>query len=618
MSLYQQPDYRYPPRFPGPAQPFYHQPPPPPPAPVSQPFYHVDPVTFRRDYSTRLAELTVNSRPIIQSLSMLAQDYSQYSSIVAQCLEAHIRKVPPWMKLPAFYLLDAITKNVFDPYAREFSSFVIQLFLETYNVVDQSTRGKMEEMLITWRNSSPTGKELFGAPVQIAIERGVWGGSSFEASRSEISVSQVLSELEFTLSQKDRVLKAQPYDSVTQTQITVLHRLREVVQRGVSQNELKAILDQLRSMMRSQPAPQPPRPSAPPAQSWAPPAPAYPQAPPMPPQSQWTPNAAPYPSQPPAFSPQSSTTPAPPAPAPVDISALLSNLVKAGVVTTGAAPTAVGSSSQEQSKPSIGSDRDSARQYRQAILQQPVKLNSLDILKTRSPAVFFLYDQLPLQCKQCSMRFADTPTGKKERDEHIDAHFEQARRGTQNVGRGHSRNWFINVEDWVQNPSNLKGKGRADGVRTGTKPLSAEEAAKRTAELKAQYVVIPPGSEAQVMSCPICKEKIKTEFLEDDEEWVWRNATKKDGKVYHATCHAEAAVSTSTLVTRLKTGLNSRSRSTTPETATRSPRLTPTKAALVSQLMAMDSLLGTKRKAEPDHDFPKTETPPLKKLALVS
>jgi hypothetical protein len=57
------------------------------------PVYHVDPNTFRRDYTMRLAELTINSRPIIQNLSMLAQDYVRFAEIVAQCIEAHIRRV---------------------------------------------------------------------------------------------------------------------------------------------------------------------------------------------------------------------------------------------------------------------------------------------------------------------------------------------------------------------------------------------------------------------------------------------------------------------------------------------------------------------------------------------
>lgn len=66
---------------------------PQPPAPVPAPVYHVDPTTFRRDYSNRLAELTLNSRPMIQNLSMLAQEFSRFAEIVSQCLEAHIRRV---------------------------------------------------------------------------------------------------------------------------------------------------------------------------------------------------------------------------------------------------------------------------------------------------------------------------------------------------------------------------------------------------------------------------------------------------------------------------------------------------------------------------------------------
>jgi pre-mRNA cleavage complex 2 protein Pcf11 len=74
-----------------------------PPAPA--PYYHVDPNTFRRDFSSRLAELTVNSRPIIQSLSMIAQEYTRFSEIVAQCLEAHIRRVSTFLPLGYFRLI---------------------------------------------------------------------------------------------------------------------------------------------------------------------------------------------------------------------------------------------------------------------------------------------------------------------------------------------------------------------------------------------------------------------------------------------------------------------------------------------------------------------------------
>jgi hypothetical protein len=42
-----------------------------------------------------------------------------------------------------FNYFDAISKNVFEPYTRQFATLVISLFLETYETVD---RGKMKDM----------------------------------------------------------------------------------------------------------------------------------------------------------------------------------------------------------------------------------------------------------------------------------------------------------------------------------------------------------------------------------------------------------------------------------------------------------------------------------------
>lgn len=86
-------------------------------------------------------------------------------------------------------------------------------------------------------------------------------------------------------------------------------------------------------------------------------------------------------------------------------------------------------------------------------------------------------------------------------------------------------------QDWLHDGTDVKGKGRADGPRMNTKAAAAADAAKRDAELRAMFVVVPAGDEAKAISCPICKETLKSEFMEDDEEWVWRNAVKKDDRV---------------------------------------------------------------------------------------
>ncbi|KAJ7129554.1 hypothetical protein C8R44DRAFT_777064 [Mycena epipterygia] len=617
------------------AYPSYYQPQPPPPPPV--PVYHPDPVAFRRDYSSQLAELKVNSRPIIQNLSMIAQEFSRFADIVAQCLEAHIRRVPQWMKLPAFYLLDAISKNVYEPYARHFSAFVVPLFLETYGQVDESTRSKMEEMLITWRTGSPTNKELFGVAAQSAIERGVWGdgGSSsntnnFYSGSGQITKTQVLTELEFTLNQKERAVQSNPYDATSQNHINILHQLRKLVEAGVSQEELQQILTQLRSLVRSAaPAPAP----APPPAPVAAPAP-WPAQPSYPIQGSFPP-AAPYPF--PAYdnvkteNPPSVIPSAPASGSSASILNLLSTLKKAGIVSENGTPLGSGTTTTEDSKhapPDL--ERESSRNYRDAILQHDVQLTSTDITRKRPDIVEFLYDRLAAQCKQCGLRFPDTVIGKKRMEDHLDMHFKQNRKANQNIGRGHSRSWFVGVEDWVHDLSlDVKGKGREDGARPmNAKAAAAAEVAKRDADLRAQYVVVPPGEEAKPVSCPICKEPFKSEFLEDDEDWVWRNAVLKDERVYHATCHAEAA---SGLALRLRSEIaNLRSHTSTPESGAGMRVVTPPPAGLkisdplrtVSLSPSPESkLVGTKRKVDHTDSSVSGEadgTPRLKKIALAA
>ncbi|KAJ7179034.1 hypothetical protein C8R46DRAFT_1072257 [Mycena filopes] len=657
--MYSQQQYGPPPSFPQPAYPaypsYYHQPPPPPPPPV--PVYQPDPVTFRRDYSNQLAELKVNSRPIIQNLSMIAQDFARFSEIVAQCLESHIRRVPQWMKLPAFYLLDAISKNVYEPYARNFAAFVVPLFLETYGQVDETTRSKMEEMLITWRTGSPAGKELFGVPAQLAIERGVWGDgaasnptNSFYSGSGQITKTQVLTELEFTLNQKKTALQSNPYDSTSQTHINVLHQLRKLVEAGVSQEELQQILTQLRSLVRSAaaptPTPPPPPPAAPPS-SWPPPQPAYSAQPAFPPAAPST-----YPSfptydnvktePPPSVLPSAAASGS--SAAQNSILSLLSTIKKVvGTASENGTPLGAGASSGEDVKfepPAPDFERESSRSYRDAILMHDVKLSSTDIIRKRPDVVEFLYDRLAAQCKQCGIRFPDTVFGKKRMEDHLDMHFKQNRKANQNIGRGHSRSWFVGVEDWVHDVSvDVKGKGREAGVRPmNAKAAAAAEVAKRDADLRAQYVVVPRGEEANPVACPICKEQFKSGFLDEEEEWVWRNAMLKDERVYHATCHAEAA---NGLALRLRSELaaNLRSHSNTPEAAAMGSVVAAARAGGVSTpppsgLKSSDALrsvslspspesklVGTKRKVDDTDRSVSDEaegTPRLKKMALTA
>lgn len=257
----------------------------------------------------------------------------------------------------------------------------------------------------------------------------------------------------------------------------------------MSQDELAQILNQLRALVR----PTPPNPAPPPA---VPPS-KFTSALPYPPSFTYQQNVVPagaslpptqypqahaptYPSSAQQFQTLDTSRPAAinpvvasaAPPAIPNISGLFEALVKAGVVSATSTPTGAGATAhvaddiQGQARDNQGpseSKVEDARTYKEAILAEDVKFSSADISKYgahlfcarrlaqlfyrhRPNIVHFLYDCMPVQCKQCGLRFSDTSQGKKAMQEHLDMHFRQNRKASQSVGRGYSRSWFLGAE----------------------------------------------------------------------------------------------------------------------------------------------------------------------------
>jgi len=305
--------------------------------------------------------------------------------------------------------------------------------------VDESTKAKMIEMLATWRAGAPTGRELFGAVPQLAIEQEVFGAgtssvrslndqlaSPFVTPRvqdtTRISPAQVLGELQFAIGQAEREVQSNPYNNTTRNQLPVLHQvrfvslplphdptsevvfqLRQFVENGLSQDELRQILNQLRNITRPpvQPPPQsypvapnvsalpPPTtysqysynhagPSSAPLQSY-PPQPAYPQGtldvkasfPPTPPVQPAS-----------AVPPVSTNQPSVPAlPAVSDLASLYSALVKAGVVGATGTPPVAPSNVNEPQPGSANSPSKSISEHARKLLSQRIELSTSGIAR---------------------------------------------------------------------------------------------------------------------------------------------------------------------------------------------------------------------------------------------
>lgn len=63
--------------------------------------------------------------------------------------------------------------------------------------------------------------------------------------------------------------------------------------------------------------------------------------------------------------------------------------------------------------------------------------------RSRPEIISFLYARLGLQCKQCGLRYFDSPAGQRKMDVHLDWHFNHKRRIREGAARTQGRSWLV-------------------------------------------------------------------------------------------------------------------------------------------------------------------------------
>lgn len=63
-----------------------------------------------------------------------------------------------------------------------------------------------------------------------------------------------------------------------------------------------------------------------------------------------------------------------------------------------------------------------------------------------------------------------------------------------------------------------------------------------SANAKVPYLPVPEDSARVNSACPICQERFEMKWLDEAQEWVWTDAVRVGGRVFHASCHREAAM----------------------------------------------------------------------------
>lgn len=536
----------------------------------------------------------------------------------------------PSYRLPAMYVLDSISKNIGAPYVSLWSQRIAHLFLETYRLVDQPTKVRLEELLNTWRTGGQGGQPLYGGEAQWEIERNLYGSrgppsgiqphlqppGAFSGSRASprpathspvpppgqandhARRSRMVEQIDrlLALGTQDQYRNPQAF---SQARMSALAQLKTVVQTAtLSSTETDQIQQQLDTLTKESEQSRvnsslsTPAPSAAPA-----------SAPPGLPANigsalenlskSGSLNGATNSPVPQNNVPHSIPALAVPASSPSGD--LISSLVAAGLLpataATSPASSAVKSASQDDA-------------YTAAIMNIDIKLTSLDLQKEPPQEAVNLvcHQYLPLQCRQCANRYPAGVAGQRTLEKHLDWHFKQGRKAKDSSARGLSRSWLEKAFDWIRggadDPSASAAGGSGGSSSSANKGLSVQQ----EAELKAAsevWVAAPADASLANAPCAICKEKFQSEWSEDEEEWIWKNARKVEGSYYHGSCYYSAKALSANVSSRTTTPPGRRSTDRRSRTATPPRKAASNPVERVKSETEGESATGKKRKESP-------------------
>ncbi|XP_049878564.1 pre-mRNA cleavage complex 2 protein Pcf11 isoform X2 [Pectinophora gossypiella] len=125
------------------------------------------------EYASSLADLTVNSKPLINMLTILAEENVEHAGVIVETVEKHLEKVHPDIKLPVLYLVDSIIKNVGGAYTQKFSQSIVNMFTRTFKQVDEKIRSQMFKLRETWHDVFPATK-LYQLDVKVNLIDPAW------------------------------------------------------------------------------------------------------------------------------------------------------------------------------------------------------------------------------------------------------------------------------------------------------------------------------------------------------------------------------------------------------------------------------------------------------------
>lgn len=592
------------------------------------------------DFYLSLNDLTFNSRPIISSLTVIAQENVNAASYISKAVIKRIEKAPPSQKLFSFYLLDSISKNVGSPYTLLFSDKLFQLFTQSFLIVDNATREKFISLFKTWKFAkSSSGLPLFNEEPIHKIEQFLIKASSIYKSSlppsqqmpqmhmpppqqqqqlpqmppvPQINIQELLSTVDNLLYLTNQRLMLNPLDNSISAKIQLISQLKyAITSENLPLNALVSVKNQLNDMLvfeKSQlnnlPKPVNPNLSL---------------------NSQSLKSLLPGNNGNNINNNTNTTTnnnntnnnntnvlsnllnlrtngelklnsnnftsnltkPIQPS---NNLNDLINNLQKTGLVRNNTNNINNNSSSVLKSlllNSNLNSitnknNNDNDNNSNNKLIQQDNDLNEFainnkNLIKLNSDNLYVKFF-INLKPNKCGTCGKRFSNDIKGQNNRR-LHLDWHFRINKKLKDGNinqSRSWYLDDEEFVR----FKDEelfGEDELTNNTTGNSKNGNNSNNNDKKEQKYVIIPENSTEMTTNCSICKEIIKSEYNDDLGEWIWNNAVKVNNKIYHLSCYEESN--------------NNNSNSSSRNTNTSS-----------SNNISLSNLIGLKRKRESDDE----------------
>lgn len=477
------------------------------------------------DFYQSLLDLTENSRPIITSLTEIANENIIYADKITKSLEQRIKNCLPNYKLFALYLMDSICKNIGNPYNVLFGLKLYSIFTQVYSTVSDAIRTKLINLFKTWKaGTTLTGLPLFPQDQIDKIEQFLIKATA----STRIDKNYLINDCKdlMALIQKRLTIDINNHHKIVTKLEALRDLLKMLMENNQSQDELKFILEHFKSaraeevqilqrleyeqrklqeLLLVQQQQQ---------------------------QQQL---------QPPVVKTENTLG--------FNLSDL-SNLLQS---TKRKSPQELLELVSKQNikihKPSVSAD------YLRFILNSVVvesqtvedvlskygKIDQSTILDTvpTNDELNLLYNRKKFKCSTCGKRFRS----QIEIQPHLDWHFRNNKNLKVTSSKTiQSRNYYIDDSSFV-NFKEIDIVGYGDVESSKSRDVSDVIKSKILEEKKNQRHYVVVNTDSMDTKCSICKETIKGKYDDDTNEWIWDNCIevkqKHLTKIYHWTCYSE-------------------------------------------------------------------------------